>query len=97
MKYRKSVPEELSALDLTTRTTYYRKRKVIEYAEFIDNMSHNQDVVSNMMTYKYDPSYFEVSGDVAPSYCISGITSSDNGQKPVVVSADVIKTAKALT
>jgi len=73
IKWRNSVPEDLSALDLTTRTTYYRKQKVIEYARFIDNMSHNGDVVSNMMVYDYDPSYFVVSNNTDMHYCISGI------------------------
>lgn len=99
IKWRNSVPEDLSALDLTTRTTYYRKQKVIEYAKFIDNMSHNGDVVSNMMTYEYDPSYFVVSNDESVHYCISGIpeTKPQPGHHVHIFEEDIEKTARALT
>ena len=36
--WRKSPASGTLSMDLATRYIYYRKQKVVEYAEFVDNM-----------------------------------------------------------
>lgn len=63
IKYRRSPERNLSAMDLTTRNTYYRKKKVFEYAQFVDNMSISPSSFLAYVKYPYDNSYFMASPD----------------------------------
>lgn len=55
--YRSSPDSSLSTLDLATRYNFYRKQKIVEYAEFVDNMVFLPSNFSCYMTYGYDTDY----------------------------------------
>ena len=51
IEYRKSPASGLSCLDMATRNIYYRKQKVLEYADFVDNMVFLPVNFSNYVEY----------------------------------------------
>lgn len=40
------------------RNSYYRKKKVIEYAKFVDSVANYNSQISDYSTYRYDPNYY---------------------------------------
>lgn len=93
MKYRESPATDLSTFDLATRNIYYRKKKVIEYAEFVDNMAQPLSNFTMLETYGYDSDYFTLAQNSgARNYCISAVGTPD----VCIVSADVHKAAAQL-
>lgn len=59
-----------------TRGSYYRARKVLEYANFIDN--YFAQVQQDGDLYSYDPNYFEVTNQDDPDLVISNSNPSGN-------------------
>ena len=92
IKYRQSPEKNLSALDLTTRNTYYRKNKVFEYAQFVDNMSISPSSFLAYVKYPYDNSYFMTLSNAQVNMCISDVY-TDN---PSIVVKDVERAAVTL-
>ena len=60
---RRSPASGLSCQDLTTRYMYYRKQKVLEYANFVDNMVFLPVNFSKYIEYSYDKSYLTMLSD----------------------------------
>ena len=83
----------LSVSNMMTRNAYYRKRKVIEYAKFIDSLVGSSPAISAYETYRYDPNYYlNPSCDMLQSYSLS----FDGASVVGIVSADVAKAARNL-
>jgi len=74
--YRKSPALDLSCMDLTTRYLYYRKQKVVEYAEFVDNMVFLPVNFSSYIEYAYDKDYLTMLSNARHNTCISTVLSS---------------------
>ena len=70
----------LSCQDLTTRYMYYRKQKVREYAEFVDNMVFLPVNFSSYVEYDYDKNYLTMLSSAKHSTCIS----TDVSGNPVI-------------
>ena len=70
--YRSAADNTLSTLDLATRYNFYRKQKIVEYAEFVDNMVFLPSNFSCYMTYGYDTDYLTMTS-AQSQYCIKDI------------------------
>ena len=69
--YRKSPASNTLSLDLATRYVYYRKQKVREYAEFVDNMVFLPTNFSSYIEYPYNPNYLTLLSTAKYNSCIS--------------------------
>lgn len=90
--YRKSPASDLSCMDLTTRYLYYRKQKVVEYVEFVDNMVFLPVNFSSYVEYSYDKDYLTMLSNAHNSTCISTVLSTwtaGSGDAQVTVSGNV--------
>lgn len=80
IEYRKSVQSQNGGnVDLALRNEYYKKKKVIEYAKFVDNMTNAYSSLSTLSTYQYDSAYCYVSGDMSYDFTISGVGTTSVG------------------
>lgn len=75
--YRKSMVVQISSdtfANMATRNAYYRKKKVIEYAKFVDSLAGIDSNISSYQIYAYDPSYY-LNRDVNENneYALSGV------------------------
>ena len=81
MTYRRSPASNTLSLDLATRYIYYRKQKVLEYAEFVDNMVFLPTNFSSYIEYPYNSDYLMLLNTAKHNSCISA---NDDGDVTIV-------------
>lgn len=81
--YRQAPATGTLSLDLATRNMFYRKQKIVEYAEFVDNMVFLPVNYAQCIEYAYDKDYLTLSSNVQHYNCIS---SDDDGSYTIVSS-----------
>ena len=90
--YRKSIVTQISSetfASMAIRNAYYRKKKVIEYAKFVDSLAGIDANISSYQTYAYDPSYYlNIDLNKNNEYALSGV-----GTEYVGINASKIKQA----
>jgi hypothetical protein len=62
------------SVELRTRYSYYRKAKVLEYYNFLNNFFNQSNSISDIKYYDYNQKYFELGGN------------KDSDNKPIIFS-----------